>query len=83
MTSLLPDVPSRTDSIDAMDGCKLYEGPDGVSISLIARWDHVEAHCHGDACHFREDGGCEHMDELLAVQKPGRDVRVLPFGGRS
>lgn len=61
---------------------RLFEYADSVEISIITRADHVEAHCHGPVEHFREDGGCTHMDDLLAVQKPGRDVRILPFGGR-
>lgn len=62
---------------------RLFECPDGVQISVITLADHVEAHCHGPVEHFREDGGCPHMDEMLSAQKPGRDVRALPFGGRT
>jgi predicted FMN-binding regulatory protein PaiB len=74
---------SWTDGMDAFGGCKLYADEDGTEVSVIGRWDHVEVHCHGPIEHFREDGGCEHVDAMLVVQKPDSiPMRVLPFGGR-
>lgn len=73
--------PGRTVEIDALDGEWVATAEDGTRVVLRGVWDHVEAWCQGDASHFRPDGGCAHLDELLTAQRPERDVHPIRFGG--
>lgn len=71
----------RLVEIDALDGEFVATTPDGTQVVLRGVWDSVEVWCQGPRGHFRDDGGCEHADELLATQSVERPLTVIPFGG--
>jgi hypothetical protein len=65
------------------DGIQHFGHPDGAIVVVIQRDDRLEVHCHGALDHYREDGSCEHTEEMLAVQKRPDQMYALPWCGCS